>query len=1022
MRRDGVLLLVAVLALSGALVAAFGTLTERDVALHGYRNPVVDTDIPFALPRLGVNVDLTQYSGQALREQLRLMQNAGFVWIRQPLDWSEFAGDSSGGRYQPIFAALMEQPTLRLIAALSDSTGTPPDTELFTQAAANLARNYGDSIAIYEIWNEPNLGVMWGGSPSPAAYAALLNASYRAIHAQDSSALVNSAALAPTTETRPQNMSDLVYLEALYSLGLRDFSDGISAKPYGFSDSPTAAAEQQTLNFRRVTLLRDIMLRHDDAHTPLWASEWGWNSLPDDWRGQASIWGGVTPEEQAGYTLETLSLVETRYPWLGGMILCCWQPLELPPEDGRWGFAIRDIQGSASPLWSAFVAARSQLNAAPQGLHRPDNPFARYSGVWSFGELGADIGWVGDSSLEFTFQGDALSLLVREGNYTAHLYATIDGQPANALPRDNNGNAYLLLTSDTLTPQVQLVPIAQHLGEGPHTLRIVAERGWDQWALVGFAVGGSDLAAPYNRQIVLAIISAIIATGSVMIFARRIKWGNATQPVRSAFKHISNLGVLTLSGLAAVVMMLGMLLTWRNGLPDILRREPVQLGVALLTGGLVYLNPAFIVSLAASAVLFIIFFHKPLIGLTLTLFFAPFYLFPVELYRFAFPMSELLILLTFGAWLIRVGVHWAQNRSTPTHSDQPLKWHSVDLLLVAYIGFGVLSLAWTEYRSPAITELRTLFAEPLMFYIVLRTSRPTPRDILRLVDTLVISAALVASIGLFLYLRGDAIITAEDGVRRLASVYGSPNNVALSLGRALPFALAFLLIRLDRRRQVVMAILLLIMTTALILTLSAGAFFFGIPAALVVVVVLTFRSRSTLPLLSLGLLGGIALPILAQFPRFARLLEPTEGTNFFRIRVWQSAIAMIRDHPVTGIGQDQFLPYFQGRYILPDAWQEPQLSHPHNFLLDIWLRLGMGGVIWLGAILFVLIRSLLRTYHRFHDQPGEGKWVTAICVGSLGALANVVAHGLIDNSLFVNDLIYAFVLICGIASSIDQQP
>ena len=54
---------------------------------------------------------------------------------------------------------------------------------------------------------------------------------------------------------------------------------------------------------------------------------------------------------------------------------------------------------------------------------------------------------------------------------------------------------------------------------------------------------------------------------------------------------------------------------------------------------------------------------------------------------------------------------------------------------------------------------------------------------------------------------------------------------------------------------------------------------------------------------------------------------------------------MLRDHPVTGVGLDQFLYQYRGRYIQPAAWQQPDLSQPHNFLLDYWVRLGIFGLV-----------------------------------------------------------------------------
>ncbi len=52
--------------------------------------------------------------------------------------------------------------------------------------------------------------------------------------------------------------------------------------------------------------------------------------------------------------------------------------------------------------------------------------------------------------------------------------------------------------------------------------------------------------------------------------------------------------------------------------------------------------------LVALLILFVIIYHRLDFGLMLTIFYAPFFLFPVELYKFAFPMSELLVLLTGG--------------------------------------------------------------------------------------------------------------------------------------------------------------------------------------------------------------------------------------------------------------------------------------------------------------------------------------------------------------------------------------
>ena len=102
------------------------------------------------------------------------------------------------------------------------------------------------------------------------------------------------AALAPTTESGGANLSDIAYLDALYGLGARAWFDIVAAQPYGFSQPPDAPAQPSALNFGRAALLRQVMVRHGDAATPLWATAFGWNIV------EGSPWGSVGEAEQAG--------------------------------------------------------------------------------------------------------------------------------------------------------------------------------------------------------------------------------------------------------------------------------------------------------------------------------------------------------------------------------------------------------------------------------------------------------------------------------------------------------------------------------------------------------------------------------------------------------------------------------------------------------------------------------------------------------------------------------------------------
>jgi putative inorganic carbon (HCO3(-)) transporter len=131
-----------------------------------------------------------------------------------------------------------------------------------------------------------------------------------------------------------------------------------------------------------------------------------------------------------------------------------------------------------------------------------------------------------------------------------------------------------------------------------------------------------------------------------------------------------------------------------------------------------------------------------------------------------------------------------------------------------------------------------------------------------------------------------------------------------------------------------------------------------------------------------------------------------------RAQLWQASLNLLAERPLTGAGLDQFLYLYRSRYILPSAWEEPDLSHPHNILLDFWIRLGLGGVIVLGALQLAFWRMGLRAWRKLRDD----RLMVACVVGALGAMANILAHGLVDNSYFVIDLAYIFCFTVAIVN------
>src|SRR5690606_19988595 len=161
-----------------------------------------------------------------------------------------------------------------------------------------------------------------------------------------------------------------------------------------------------------------------------------------------------------------------------------------------------------------------------------------------------------------------------------------------------------------------------------------------------------------------------------------------------------------------------------------------------------------------------------------------------------------------------------------------------DAAVLAFVLVATVSLFFTERQSVAFSEWRVVIVEPVLFYLLLRVARLSHRERWIILDAYVLSGLIIAFYGLWQYATGQNLITAEGGLMRLRSIYGSPNNVALYLDRLLPLLVAMALLghrQLHTLRKTAYALAIIPIGLALLLTFSKGALFLGVPASLLVV-------------------------------------------------------------------------------------------------------------------------------------------------------------------------------------------
>ena len=200
---------------------------------------------------------------------------------------------------------------------------------------------------------------------------------------------------------------------------------------------------------------------------------------------------------------------------------------------------------------------------------------------------------------------------------------------------------------------------------------------------------------------------------------------------------------MLLSGVTSVVMLLAMSWTWTAQRPAILVRGDLNPVLAIVTSGILYQSPGVIFLMAAGLFLFVLIYHRLDSGLILTLFWAPFFLYPVELYLLALPMAEAMILITSCAAGFRLLI-WLGTQIQMSNSHFRLdlsslfrRLNAIDLAVAGIVIIAACSLLWTRRTDVAVTELRTLIVEPALFYAIFRALRPDKAVLTRMVMALI---------------------------------------------------------------------------------------------------------------------------------------------------------------------------------------------------------------------------------------------------------------------------------------------
>ena len=346
------------------------------------------------------------------------------------------------------------------------------------------------------------------------------------------------------------------------------------------------------------------------------------------------------------------------------------------------------------------------------------------------------------------------------------------------------------------------------------------------------------------------------------------------------------------------------------------------------------------------------------------------------------------------------------------------------------------------------TALRTFHEEilaPLLYLLLALCCLRTSRDVKRLVWAFLGSALIIAIAGLIQYFFFPDLHQQAASGDRAHAMYGNANSIGLFFDYALPFGMALLIFQVNKvlhsNGNWWNALLILAgfvpLVGVLAFSQSLGTAL-ALPIALLFILAMSVRRRKTL-LLGTAVLVVVAIGagLVLHTPLTKFILhwhDSSQGISTLtkRYYLWQSAWHMIQHYPWFGVGLDNWLCHFSWntvckasqsapQYFLiattptnqPTGLQyEPTLSHPHDIFLQVWVSIGIFGLLAFVAILALFAWLFARIVKTVRQSTSvEVTSLEWLVLGVGGAMLAALCQGLVDSSFLEQDLAFCFWML-----------
>lgn len=332
----------------------------------------------------------------------------------------------------------------------------------------------------------------------------------------------------------------------------------------------------------------------------------------------------------------------------------------------------------------------------------------------------------------------------------------------------------------------------------------------------------------------------------------------------------------------------------------------------------------------------------------------------------------------------------------------------LSLSITALVVVMIISCIYADDRISAIRKTMR-YASYIILYFIIFSQRFKKSFLKQTLGCYIIVSVIVGIIGIWDYISGIGIIQTGEFINRLriSSTLENSNNLGIYFILII-FPVIMLAIKEENKKKKMCYILsVCIFLLNIIFSFSRNAWIgFAIGC---VIFALMYSLKFLFALVPLGLVSFF-IPQISD-----RLKEITDiSQNLSRIKIWDIAIMIIKDHPIIGVGNGNFEEackrYMRQKPGLKTSNFSPE--HPHNIFLEMQSEMGiLGTTVFISVIISIIIRLI------YFIKKVKDKFYLAFYKGFFVSFIVFLCMNLIDNFFLAPKVISFFWIVISVLQS-----